>query len=309
MEYSILFQQLLVLLTMMLVGYIAYHGKIIDNNGYNQLSALVVRVLNPFLMISGVSGKRIEFSSTVINQNQLLVCLFYTLLFITGFIYVKLIQCRDNRSFLYRMLILLPNVGFMGIPLVKEMLGSEYIVLVTFYILGFNLIAYTYGIYLSSKFGNRSTKINLKSLINPGTISALLSIIIFGYNLKLPAPVVSFVNYMGESCILLSMIVVGAFLAKTGISSLFLKKENIIFLTAIKFIVPIVMIFIAKKISFETNVLGVFMIMSCMPIGSATCMFAQEYGGDGTEAAHLVATTTIATIITAPAVFYLTNLF
>ena len=48
--------------------------------------------------------------------------------------------------------------------------------------------------------------------------------------------------------------------------------------------------------------------MACMPIGSATCMFAQEYGGDGTKAAHLVAITTIATVFTAPTVFYLSNL-
>ena len=294
---------------MMLVGYIAFNRKIIDNNGYNQLSALVVRVLNPFLMISGVSGKRIGFSTTIINQNIVLVCLLYFLLFLVGFAYIKIINCKDNRSFLYRMLILLPNVGFMGIPLVKEMLGTEYIVLVAFYILGFNLIAYTYGVYLSSRFGGKTTKLNLKSLINIGTISAFLSIIIFAFNIKLPSPIASFVNYMGESCILLSMIVVGAFLAKTGIYQLFLKKENIVFVTIIKLIVPFFMILIAKNLPYDSKIIGVFMIMACMPVGSATCMFAQEYGDDGTEAAQLVAATTIATVLTAPIVFLLANRF
>ena len=292
----------------MLVGYIAYCRKVIDDNGYKQLSSLVVKVLNPFLMISGVTGKRIDFSTQIINQNFLLVCLLYLLLFLTGLIYVKLINCKDNRSYLYRMLILLPNVGFMGIPLVKEMLGTEYIVFVAFYILGFNIIAYTYGIHLSSKYGNKETKLSYKNLINTGTISALLSICIFAFNIKLPESIVSFVNYIGISCIALSMIVVGAFLAKENLKSIFFNKENLIFVFTFMLLVPFLMVLLSKKLPFDSNIIAVFQIMACMPIGSATCMFAQEYGGDGTKAAHLVAITTIATVFTAPAVFYLSNL-
>ncbi len=309
MNSSVIFQQLLVLLAMMLVGYLAYCGKIIDDNGYKQLSSLVVKVLNPFLMISGVSGKRLDFSSAIINQNFILVCLLYFLLFITGLVYVKIINCKDNHSYLYRMLILLPNVGFMGIPLVKEMLGSEYIVFVAFYILGFNFIAYTYGIHLSSKFGNKETKLSLKKVINIGTISAFLSICIFAFNLSLPIPLKSFVDYVGTSCISLSMIVVGAFLAKENLKTIIWNKNNIIFVFVFMFLVPFLMVMLSKKIPFDSNVIAIFQIMACMPIGSATCMFAQEYGGDGTQAAHLVAVTTLATIISAPVVFYLANIF
>ncbi len=308
MDYSILFQQLLILLAMMFVGYITYLFKLIDDKGYTQLSSLVVLVLNPFLMISGVAGKRIAFSSEIINQNIILVITLYASLFVLGFIYVYLIGCKNNTSYLYRMLILLPNVGFMGIPLVKEMLGSEYIVLVTFYILGFNLIAYTYGIYLSSKFGNKEYRPKLSKNINFGTISAFLSILIFAYNIKLPSPLITFVNYMGESCIVLSMIVIGAFLAKTNLKEIFLKKTNILFVFAFMLLVPLLMIILTKKMPFDANILGIFQIMVCMPVGSATCMLAQEYGGDGTDAAHLVAATTLATVVTAPTVFYLASL-
>jgi hypothetical protein len=293
---------------MMVSGYLAFYLKLIDDKGYSQLSTLVVKILNPFLMISGVAGKRIAFSSDIINQNFILVCAFYTILFILGFIYIYLINCKDNRSYLYRMLILLPNVGFMGIPLVKEMLGAEYIVFVAFYILGFNLIAYTYGVYLSSKFGGKQSNLKMSKLINLGTVSAILSIIIFGYNIKLAVPFVSFVSYMGESCIVLSMVVVGCFLAKANLKEVLLNKLNIIFVITFMFIVPLLMVILSKYIPFDSKIIGVFQIMICMPIGSATCMFAQEYGGDGTEAAHLVAATTLATIITAPAVFYIASL-
>ena len=305
MSNIILFQQLLILLTIMFVGYISYRCKIIDNNGYNQLSSLVIKILNPFLMISGVLGNNVNFSANLINQNIILVCFFYLMLFVFGFIFIKTIKCKDNSSYLYRMLILLPNVGFMGIPLVKEVLGSKYIVLVAFYILGFNIIAYTYGVYLSYKFGGKNPELDYKKIINIGTISSFLSIGIFASKVSLPVPLISFVNYMGESCIVMSMIVIGAFLAKENLKSIFLNLENIVFIFAYMIVIPLLMIFIAKKLNFDPKIFAVFQIMTCMPVGSVTCMFAQEYGGDGTKAAHLVATTTVATIVTVPAVFYL----
>ncbi len=293
---------------MMLIGYIAYHTKILDDKGYIQLSSLVVKILNPFLMISGVAGKRLNFSIEIINQNLILVLSFYFLLFLLGYLYVFAIKCKDNRSYLYRMLILLPNVGFMGIPIVKEVLGTEYIVFVAFYILGFNIIAYTYGIHLCSNYGNKQTRLNLAKIFNLGTISAIISIIIFAFNIQMPSPIVSFFNYTGEACIVLSMVVVGAFLAKTKIKNILLKKEYLLFVFTFMFLVPLLMIILSKKLSFDSKIIGIFQIMTCMPIGSATCMFAQEYGGDGTEAAQLIALTTIATIITAPTVFYLASL-
>ena len=73
MNYQIIFEQLLVLLAVMATGYISFKVNILDTNGYSQLSSLVVRVLNPFLMISGVLGKRIAFSSEEIGQNIILV--------------------------------------------------------------------------------------------------------------------------------------------------------------------------------------------------------------------------------------------
>lgn len=46
---------------------------------------------------------------------------------------------------------LLSNLGFMGIPLVSNVYGENLIIFVAFYILGYNILIYTYGLYLASK--------------------------------------------------------------------------------------------------------------------------------------------------------------
>lgn len=307
MNSMVLFQQLLILLGMMLIGYLAFKGNTIDEHSYKKLSTLVVKILNPFLIISGVVGKTVTFSNEIIVQNLILVFAFYVLLFLAGFLYVKLLRINNNESYLNRMLILLPNVGFMGIPIVKESLGSEYIVLVAFYIVGFNILAYSYGIYLASKFGNKETKMNLRNYFSPGLIYAVTAIAIFFLQIQLPKPFVIFFNYMGEACIVMSMIVIGAFLARMDLKEALISKDSLSFVFAFMLICPFIMVFLSKYLPFDVNVLTVFHLEACMPVGSVACMIAQEYGGDGSKAARIIAATTLSTIITAPLVFFLAN--
>lgn len=302
MNSLILFKQLLVLLALMLTGLIAYKTKIIDDNAHSKISTLVVWVLNPFLMISGVIGKSGDITGTVIYQNLILVLLFYTSLFILGLIYIKIGAIKDNDAYLYRLVILFPNVGFMGIPLVKVMLGDEYILLVAFYALAFNVLCYTYGIHIAAKYGGKDVLFNLKKMVNPGTISSGIAILLFVLSPEIPAPIVSYVDYMGNTAITVSMIVIGISLAKLDWSKSFNSIKYYIFLLVDMICFPLILISASKLLPFDSAALGVFHIMACMPVASLTCMLTLEYSGNGSEAAKLVALTTIATVITAPLV-------
>ena len=56
MDIGIIFGQMLVLLTMMLVGAFVYKKKWLGEEGSANISKLVVNVFNPILVISGVLG-------------------------------------------------------------------------------------------------------------------------------------------------------------------------------------------------------------------------------------------------------------
>lgn len=305
MNSGILFQQLLVLMALMITGVIAYKTNLIDDHTQGKLSSLMVWILNPFMMISGVIGKNDSISSEFIVQNVIMIGLMYGLLFLLGFVYIAILRYRGPVSYLYRLVMLFPNVGFMGVPLVREMFGNEYVVYVAFYMLGFNVICYTYGVHLSARLGGNTEKFHWKNLISPGIFTAILSILIFFLHLELPGPMTSFVNYLGTSCIAFSMIIIGTNLAKTGLKKAFSRKEYYIF-TAMKMVViPLILVYLSRFLPFDRNVIGVFQIMICMPVASMTCMFAQEYGGDGSECANMISLTTVVTVLTAPLVIML----
>ena len=53
----VIFQQMMVLFGMMLVGFFCYKWDWIDVHSYGKLSKIVVNILNPLLVIDGVLGK------------------------------------------------------------------------------------------------------------------------------------------------------------------------------------------------------------------------------------------------------------
>lgn len=305
MNGMVLFRQLLVLFALMLTGFICYKRGLLDEHANTKISSLLVWVLNPCLMLSGVIGKDSSFSTEIVFQNIVMVLALYSLLFFVGWIYILLFRHKGKDSYLYRMEYLFPNVGFMGVPLVREVFGSEYIVFVAFYMLAFNVICYTYGIHLAARYGGNREKFDPKRLISPGTITAVLAILVFFLRLPVPAPIGTYVDYLGNCAIAFSMIIIGGSLAKINWKTGFSNPHYYIFLVSDMILVPILMVLLSKLIPFDPAVIGVFQIMCCMPVASMTCMFAQEYGGDGTECAKLVALTTIATVITAPFVIWL----
>ena len=305
MNSMILFQQLLVLLALMMTGFLAYKTKLIDDGTYEHLSSLMVWILNPFLMVSGVLGKNNSVSGKLIVENMVLVGLLYLFLFLAGILYCSLLRYKNETSYLYRFVMLFPNVGFMGVPLVKEMFGNEYIVLVAFYMLAFNVLCYSYGVYLSSRYGGNTEKFDIQKMISPGMITSILSILIFAFQLQLPSPIVNYVDYLGTTSIALSMMIIGVFMARLDWKSAFAKAEYYIFTVVSMLILPILFVCLIKHLPFNQTAIGVAQIMICMPVASMTCMFTQEYGGDGTEASKLIALTTVCTVITAPLVIWL----
>ena len=51
-----------------------------------------------------------------------------------------MLRPSDVDSPIYRMMMLLPNIGFMGIPIVAALLGTDYIIYVAVYMLFYNII-------------------------------------------------------------------------------------------------------------------------------------------------------------------------
>lgn len=304
MSITIIFEQMLVLFFMMVTGFICYKKHFVNDNGYKNISSIIVNILNPLLIISGVLNKETAYSKKIIGENILLVVILFLMLTILSLIYIKLTRPPKKEVSSYRLMMLFSNLGFMGIPLVSNVYGEKSIIFVAFYILGYNILIYTYGIYLASKDNETaSVHFEFKKLINPGVTACIIAIIIFVFKITVPNFVESFVNYMGNASIPLSMMAIGISLASSNLKNVFMNVRLLFFAVTKMLIIPIICILIMKNFGFDSEALGIFVLMLSMPVGSIVTLMETEYGGkDGRISSSGIALTTVLSIVTIPIV-------
>ena len=68
-----------------------------------------------------------------------------------GFLLAWVLRPPKNLKSIYILMATFSNLGFMGIPVAKSLYGSEGVVYVSFYILLYNVIVYTYGMALARR--------------------------------------------------------------------------------------------------------------------------------------------------------------
>lgn len=304
MSIGIIVQQMLVLFLMMATGFLCYKKHFVNENGYKNISSIIVNILNPLLIISSVLNQKSIYSSKIIKENILLVIILFTTLIVISMLYIKIVNLPQKDKNSYRLMLIFSNLGFMGIPLVSELYGTKAIIFVAFYILGYNILIYTYGIYLASKDNKvANSRFQLKKLINPGMTACIIAIILFVSKITVPHFISSFITYMGNASIPFSMMAIGISLAGTELKTVFTDIKLLLFSAVKMLIIPIICVLIMKNFGFDKEAFGIFSLMLSMPVGSIVTLIETEYGGkDSSICSSGIAATTIFSIITIPIV-------
>lgn len=170
MNTQIILAQMLMLFAMMLTGYVIWKKDWFDESAYQKLSRIVVNILNPLLVINGVAGKDADGDTRLILLNLGFVVIFYLLLILAGILFVWILRPVKAQRRLYRLMTIFPNVGFMGIPVITGIFGNETMIYIVFYMLGYNLLLYTYGLVLARKAAEDAGSVPKAVLAGTGSV-------------------------------------------------------------------------------------------------------------------------------------------
>lgn len=300
---------MLMLFAMMLTGFIVWVIGWFDEPAYQKLSKIVVNILNPLLVLNGVMGKDASGDMSLILQNLGFVVFFYALLILSGFGFVWILRPAKAERRLYRLMTIFPNVGFMGIPVITGIFGMESMIYIVFYMLGYNLLLYTYGLVLARKAaedaGSKTTqtgKSAWKRMMNPGVLCAIAAIFIFLLRIEIPAPAVNFCSYMGNATIPLSMMLIGMSIAKADFKTIFTNARVYLYTALNMLLLPVGMILLLGRIPADPVVFGVFALQLAMPVGSIVTLIAKESGADEICCTNGIVLSTLASLVTIPLV-------
>lgn len=311
MNISLLFRQMLVLFSIILLGVILTKKNIMNAESNKLLSRLIVTLTNPLQVLSSVlSGDR-PLANMQVLELTLLSFAMYAFLIACAAVLPRLMRIRDRQDAgIYRFLLVLSNVGYMGYPVIESLFGAEYKFYATVFVMAFQLVCWSYGVSLIS---GEKLKLSKELFLRPMIISALLSYAIYFADitpLYKAAPEVMGVVYsvthtVGSITSPLAMLIIGGALAQQKLRDIF-NKWRIYVLVVVKMVLlPIAGFLLLRPVIADRNILGVMTVIMAMPSATNATIISYQYGGNEKLASAGVFLTTLLSVFSIPAVMYL----
>ena len=260
--------QVLMMFSLMLVGYILYTRKLLDETGTAQLSTILLQLCTPAIIINSFN---IDFSFEVLSELGLSFGLALVSILI-GLLIARLIFGKTHR--IEQFAITFSNVAFFGIPLVSGLLGNEYVTYLSTFILAFNLLIWTVGLFLVT--GDKSVMSLSKFFRTPAFIGMALGFILFISPIKMSGFIQQSVASISAMNTPIAMLLLGTYLAKSTLVDIFKNKHvyTIAFLRLI--LIPMIVFGLLSLLpNLQAEIRLVILIATSAPTATTLAIFSQ----------------------------------
>lgn len=311
---SITFNQILIIFLIILIGIICYKIKLIDEVTNSKLSNILLMLVNP--MVIFVSYQR-DFSSDLL-EGLLISLLLSTITHIVS-ILISYLLIRKKRRIngetienkdveVERISSIYANVGFMGIPLVNGIFGSEGVFYVTASITMFNIFLWTHGVIMMTGSQEWSLKAMVKKLMSPSIIAIVIGLVFFLLQIRVPQVMYTAFDYIAKINTPFAMLIAGVTIGRTNILKL-LTKFRVYYISLIKLLIlPLILLVVYSRFPINEVVLVTAIIMAAAPAATTSILFSIKYQKNSVLAAEIFTITTLFCAITIPLIVTITGL-
>lgn len=301
MDIMVVFQTMLKLFLLLILGFVLFKCHIFDEYTNKKISALIVNVASPMLIISSIAG--VEGS----NKSIVFLMIGAGILMYIGFIILGKII---NRIFpfpkkdwpVYECMVVFANTGFMGYPVLLDVFGQEAVFYASLIHMAFNFFVYTYAIMCLTKGDDSEFKLNFKQLLTPGIILIFVGIFIYLFDIQLPSVLMDTINSVGSLTAPLSMMMIGSSLAVYPIKDSFTDWRSYVFAFVRLMIVPFVTMIMCRLLHIDAYYANIAIITNAMPVGSMVLMLATQYNANVKIVTRNIVVSTLLSVITIPIV-------
>lgn len=216
---------------------------------------------------------------------------------LAGMVMTPFFDKDSEQRKIFQMMFVFSNLGFIGIPVISSVLGPEYVVYITAFLVVYNVVFYTYG--MSVMEGSFSVA-SLKGMVNPGTISSVIAVFVLGLELPVPDFIGTAVTYLGNATSPLALVLVGYALACSEPKRIFGEVRLYVFSVIKLLVLPLLMLPVLRMFTEDPAILSVCMIMFGMPIGNMPLILGTERGIDGRTCSAAIILSTVLCVFTVP---------
>lgn len=329
------FLSVAMLLLLLVPGFILRKIRLVSDAAAKDLSGLLIYIGMPALIFYCM----MDVDITLISWQRAVICLLLAVIIhLIGFVAIKLMTAmgkdkakRAAASFCA----MFSNCGFLGIPLTKiaiehcevftentENIMSEAMLYVTLFNVVFNLLNWTLGVSLYDGAEKKSAMVR-KAVLNPCTIALVVALPFTLTGLSLNEPfticgqeitqVASFIQYLYNICVPVSMCILGIRLADMKIRPMFKNKYMYASIAVKMFIVPALTTVICLLLHRFCGIGGALVVsmvvMAATPSATTALAFAERFNGDTAVAGECIVSSTVAAVAMVPLFLMVTAAF
>lgn len=297
---AILLRQIVIMFLFMMIGAWLYRTDRLTKAGSKDLGNVLIYVIMPCVVLNAYMT---EFSrerlTGLLWAFGLSVAALLLAMLVSHVIFKKHPIENFGTAF--------SNAGFMGIPLVSAVLGTEAVFYTSAFVALLNILQWTYGVFVITR-DRRQISVK-KILTNPVLISLAAGIVLFLLPIELPGVLTGTVSSIAAMNAPVAMISLGTYLAQTRLKELFTDKTAYLSTLVRLLVIPLLTLALLWLVPAEYMSLKLaVLIVAITPVGSNVAIFAQIHNQNYTQAVKSVCLSTLCSIVTMPLLVALARL-
>lgn len=296
MNFLAVMNQVLVIFLIIIIGTIATRLGYISREVRRGLNLLLLNIAIPAMVIKTFDT---EIPAAVLKDAWIVLVFALASHLLTAVLSQFLFRRYPERTrSVLSFTTVFTNCGFMGYPLLESVFGTTGVFYASIYIFAFNLFIWTYGQMLFT--GAKDLKTLRHALLNAGTLSVLIGLVLLLTPLKLPPALAQTVSVVGAMTTPVAMIVTGAMLASVRLRDLF-QGFTVYYATILRLLIlPTAALLILHLLGTSASVTAICTLLIGLPAAGNTVIFADKLGGDAILASRIVVISTALSIVTIP---------
>lgn len=301
-DLSTAISQMLILLIITAVGYIAARVGYLDNDVKTKLTLLIMNITLPCMIVASAASVDAASVGTQVVQMLVLGAVQFFLLLAAGGLFILIFRPPREQRIIYLFISIITNTSFVGIPVADALYGGHAVLLCSVFIMSMSILVYTVGFALIAPKGEGSRLRGIvKAVVSPATLSAVIALVLVFGGVQLPSVISGALDMIGGITAPLAMMLVGVIIAGMRFTDVLREWRLYPYIFIRQFLFPAVFYVLLRPIVSDEVVLGIFTVMFAMPVGSMASMFVSNFGHDGALPAKGTILSTLASFVIIPA--------
>jgi len=310
LNYTSLLTIITAMFLLMAIGFLARKTGIIDDIASKRLSALIIKIGQPMMIVAALV--KAEFSYDYLKDGLITVAIglgVHVFMAVLAYFFCTGFRDLDERK-ITEFSLVFTNAGFIGFPIMEALFGPKGLFLASFYVISFHLFIWSWGIAILARKRD-DIKLTVKKIfVNFGSIPCLIGVLLYmGINMAhIPLSNLDFLvktmDYLGNLCTPISVLITGALLATRTPKQIF-GSAKIYYFSAMKlFVMPAIVCIVLKLVAMPLGMTAesviFYTVEAALPAAATITMFSELYKLNAGYASQTVGTSSLLSVATLP---------